>query len=101
MLGYLNQRATDYNLAWMWRGMRLGIRCGSKIQLLAFLESRELREGRTSWACNREELRGDYRPAESQRSSHSPRGMLADQEISRLSAVSSTPVTLILSLHDP
>lgn len=29
MLGYLNQRATDYNLAWMWlrRGLGLGIRC--------------------------------------------------------------------------
>lgn len=95
MLGYLNQRAMAYNLDWTWlrRGLGLGIRC-------VVVRSNYL----LSWkakSLGKEKLRRDYRPAKEQRSSHKPRGGLADQEISRSLAVSSIPVTLVLSLHEP
>lgn len=52
--------------------------CLAEIQLLAFLESQELREGRASWLCNKEELRRAYRLAAEQSSSHRPRRGLAE-----------------------
>lgn len=66
--------------------------CHAKIQLLAFLESQELREGRASGLCNMEELGREHRLATEQRSSHRPRGgsaeeRVADREISRPRAV--------------
>lgn len=51
--------------------------CLAEIQLLAFLESQELREGRASWLCNKVELRRAYRRAAEQSSSHRPRRGLA------------------------
>lgn len=50
-----------------------------KIQLLAFLESQELREGRASQVCNKEGQRKKYILAAEQSSSHKSRGAIATE----------------------